>query len=160
MEITRLRSFVMLAERLHFGQTAELLNLSQPALSKQIRLLESEIGAPLFIRDRHGVKLTEAGRSFLREARKLVQQFDEVYEKGKRIAQGQEGTLSIGFGFSTVTLVPRLVSRFRAIYPNVEIKLQDLPTFRQIEGLQARRTRSGTARKLCPRERGGEPQQV
>src|SRR6185369_10016035 len=136
MEIDRLRSFVRLAERLHFGQTAELLHLSQPALSKQIRLLESEIGVPLFNRNRHGVSLTEAGKLFLIDAKDLVRRFDEVYEHGKRIAQGETGTLSIGFGFSTVTLVPRIISRFRRQHPNVQIRLKDLASFNRLEGLE------------------------
>ena len=136
MEITRIRSFVTLADQLHFGRTADLLHLSQPALSKQVRLLESEIGALLFNRDRHGVSLTEAGKSFLDQARGLVRHFDEVYEYGRRVAQGEAGTLSIGFGFSTVTLVPRIISRFRKAYPNVQIKLQDLSTAQQLDKLE------------------------
>ena len=137
MEITRLRSFVMLADRLHFGHTAALLNLSQPALSKQIGLLESEIGAPLFNRNRQGVSLTEAGKSFLTEASALVRHFDEVYEYGKRIAQGKTGSLSIGFGFSTVTLVPRVISRFRQAFPDVQINLRDLSSAEQLENLES-----------------------
>lgn len=141
-----MRSFVVLADRLHFGRTAELLNLSQPALSKQIGLLESELGTPLFSRDRHGVNLTEAGKSFLDEARALVRHFDEVCEYGKRVAQGTTGRLSVGFGFSTVTLVPRLISLFRKTYPHVQINLQDLSSGEQLESLERRNIDIGFTR--------------
>src|SRR6266436_1708285 len=81
MEIYRLRSFVLLAERLNFGETARLSNLSQPALSKQIRQLEVEIGAPLFDRGRHGAQLTAVGKLFAEEARLVVRQADLALER-------------------------------------------------------------------------------
>jgi len=146
MDIERVRSFVRLAERLHFGQTAGLLNLSQPALSKQIRLLESELGISLFNRDRHGVSLTDSGELFLPEAQKLVKHFDEVYEKGKRIGRGELGTISIGFGLSTLTMVPQVISRFRVRYPEVEVKLQELSTSKQLAGLESGQLNIGFVR--------------
>ena len=94
MELTRLRSFVVLAERLHFGEAARLLHLSQPALSKQIRQLEEEIGAPLLDRGRHGAELTEVGSLFAEEARRLVRQADAAFEQGRRAARGEVGRAS------------------------------------------------------------------
>jgi DNA-binding transcriptional LysR family regulator len=137
MELTRLRSFIVLAERLHFGEAARLLRLSQPALSKQIRQLEDEVGAPLFDRGRHGARLTEVGSLFAEEARRLVQQAEAALEKGRRAARGEVGRLAIGFGFSTVTLVPRVISKFRLRYPGVEIELRDMSTPEQIDALRA-----------------------
>ena len=136
MDIERIKSFVRLAERLHFGQTAELLNLSQPALSKQIQALENELGTMLFKRDRHGVSLTDSGELFLPESQKLVKHFEEVYEQGKRIGRGELGTISIGFGLSTLMMVPKLISRYRTKFPNVEVKLQELSTSKQLEKLE------------------------
>ena len=66
-----LRSFIVLAEQLHFGRAAQLLHLSQPALSKQIKKLEGELGGSLFERDRHGSRLSAFGVRFLREARPI-----------------------------------------------------------------------------------------
>src|SRR5690349_18860796 len=136
MDIARLRSFLTLADRLHFGQAARLLHVSQPALSKQIRFLEEEIGARLFDRDRHGVRLTSVGKILAEEARALVRQADAVLDRARRAGRGEIGRLSIGFGFSTLTLVPRVVSRFRQLSPNVEISLRDMSTPAQIDALR------------------------
>jgi len=152
MELTRLRSFIVLAERLHFGEAARLLRLSQPALSKQIRQLEDEVGAPLFDRGRHGARLTEVGRLFAEEARRLVQQAEAALEQGRRAARGEVGRLAIGFGFSTVTLVPRVISKFRLRHPGVEIELRDMSTPEQIDALRAGRIHIGFVR--LPAERG------
>ncbi len=146
MELTRLRSFVILAERLHFGEAARLLNLSQPALSKQIRQLEDEIGAPLFDRGRHGARLTEVGSLFAEEARRLLRQAEVALEQGRRAARGEVGRLAIGFGFSTVTLVPRVISKFRLRYPGAEIELRDMSTPEQIDALHAGRIHIGFVR--------------
>lgn len=146
MDISRLRSFVALADRLHFGETARLLHMSQPALSKQIRLLEDEIGAQLFDRDRRGVRLTSVGRVLAEEARALVLRADAALDRARRAARGEIGRLSIGFGFSTLTLVPRVVSRFRGLYPDVEISLRDMSTADQLEALRAGRLDVGFVR--------------
>jgi DNA-binding transcriptional LysR family regulator len=146
MELTRLRSFIVLAERLHFGEAARLLHLSQPALSKQIRQLEVEIGAPLFERGRHGARLTEVGSLFAEEARRLLRQADAALEQGRRAARGEVGRLAIGFGFSTVTLVPRVISKFRLRHPGVEIELRDMSTPEQIDALRASRIHVGFVR--------------
>ena len=91
MDLTQLRSFVILAERLHFGQTARLLNLSQPALTKRIRQLESEIGGALFERTRNGTRLSNIGRDVLDETRNLVRGADQLLERAQRIARGDIG---------------------------------------------------------------------
>ena len=152
MELTRLRSFIVLAERLHFGDAARLLHLSQPALSKQIQQLEEEIGAPLFDRGRHGARLTEVGSLFAEEARKLIRQADVTLEQGRRAARGEVGRLAIGFGFSTVTLVPRIISKFRLHHPEVEIELSDMSTPKQIDALHAGHINIGFIR--LPADRG------
>src|SRR6185369_17126484 len=97
MDLVRLRSFVSLAESLHFGRTARLLHVSQPALSKQIQYLEDEIGAPLFDRDRHGVRLTSVGRVLAEDARVLVREANATLERARRAARGELGRLAIGF---------------------------------------------------------------
>lgn len=137
MDLIRLKSFTVLAEKLHFGKASQLLNLSQPALSKQIRYLEDEIGGALFSRGRHGAELTELGKMFADEARALIRQADLALERGQRAARGEIGTLSIGFGTSTLTLVPHLISQFRKLSPDVEIKLRNMSTLGQIEALHS-----------------------
>ncbi len=146
MDLTRLRAFVALADRLHFGETARQLNVSQPALSKQIRQLEDELGGALFERGRHGARLTEAGRAFVEEARELVRHAERVTEHGRRAARGEIGRLSIGFGFSTLVIVPRVVSRFRRRFPGVDVSLRDMATLAQINALRAGRLDVGFVR--------------
>lgn len=141
-----IRSFVTLAEQLHFGRAAILLHLSQPALTKQIRRLEEEIGGPLFVRGRHGTHLTNLGQQFLRGARSLVRDFEELVDRTKRIARGETGRLRIGFGFHTFELVPRIVVRLRKSIPSSEITLRDMSTNEQIEALRNERIDLGFVR--------------
>jgi len=136
MELTPLRSFTILAEHLHFGRAARVLHLSQPALTKQMRRLEAELGGELFERGAHGTKLTSFGTTFLPRAIDLVRRFDDVLEEGKRQATGELGRLAIGFGRTTLDLVPALVTKLRNISPNVEIRLQDMSTAEQFAALE------------------------
>jgi len=136
MEMREIRSFVMLAEQLHFGRASGLLHLSQPALTKQIRRMEDELGGSLFARGRHGTQLTALGQQFLKGARSVVRDFDDLIDRASRIARGETGRLRIGFGFHTFELVPRIVVRLRKSIPSSEITLRDMSTNEQIEGLR------------------------
>lgn len=146
MELHTLRAFLTLAEQSHFGRAAQLLHLSQPALTKQIHRLEEEMGAQLFTRGRHGAQLTSIGRRFLVGARALVADGDELVVSTRRAAQGEVGRLRIGFGFHTLELVPRLLVRLRRTLPEVEIALRDMSTLEQIEALRANRIDLGFVR--------------
>jgi len=136
MEMRELRSFVLLAEQLHFGRAAALLHLSQPALTKQIRRMEDELGSLLFDRGRHGTALSSFGQQFLKEARTAVTVFDRMLERARDSAQGETGHLRIGFGFHTLELVPRLIVRLREAAPGIEVDLRDMSTAEQSEALK------------------------
>jgi DNA-binding transcriptional LysR family regulator len=136
MEIRLLRSFQVLAEQGHFGRAARALHLSQPALSKQVRLLEDGLGAPLFVRGRHGAQLTRFGRLFADEVAPLLRHADRVLDRAQRAARGELGELRLGFGITTRLLVPRLVSRFRRAHPQVHVALQDMSSPAQIDALE------------------------
>ncbi|HET6439067.1 MAG TPA: LysR substrate-binding domain-containing protein [Anaeromyxobacter sp.] len=146
MELRLLRSFQVLAQQGHFGRAARALHLSQPALTKQMRQLEEEIGGLLFTRGRHGAQLTSAGRLFRGEVDRLLLQADQVLDRAQRAARGEVGELRLGFGITTRLLVPRLVSRFRKIHPQVQVTLEDMSSPLQLEALEEGRLHVGFVR--------------
>ena len=109
MDIREVRSFLALAGQSHFGRTARLLNLSQPALTKQIRRLEEDLGGPLLVRGRHGAQLTSLGRLFQAKALDVVRDWDDLLAHTRRVARGEAGRLRLGFGMHTFELVPRAI---------------------------------------------------
>ncbi|MBW9103022.1 LysR family transcriptional regulator [Paraburkholderia phenoliruptrix] len=135
MELKLLRAFLTVTELRHFGQAAELLCVSQPALSKQIAALEASLGARLFERGRHGAELTTFGAGFLADAQALVRDADEVLARAREASSGARGFLRIGLGLSTLTEVPQLVADFRKRYPNVSVTLNDLSSAEQTRRL-------------------------
>ncbi len=157
MELREVRSFIILAEQLHFGRAARLLNLSQPALTKQIRHLEDELGGELLFRGRHGTKLTTLGEKFLLGARPLVRDSDELVALTRRAARGEGGRLRIGFGFHTFELVPRIVVRLRKSLPNVDISLRDMSTAEQTEALRSEKIDLGFVRLPAARDLASLP---
>jgi DNA-binding transcriptional LysR family regulator len=128
MELRQIRSFLSIAETLHFGRTAELIHLSQPALSLQIRALEEEVGVRLFERNRRKTTLTAAGLAFHDDAAAALSLLDQAARKAKLAANGRLGALRIGF-ISTAgsEIVPNIVSQFRQLNPAVELSRQVAP---------------------------------
>src|SRR5215216_1691135 len=99
---TALRAFVTLAEHLHFGRSADLLHVTQPALSKQIQRLEDIVGGPLLVRGYRDLRLTAAGDVLLPRARFLLQESSAALDAARRAARGQLGVLRIGFGIASI----------------------------------------------------------
>ncbi|HEY2487110.1 MAG TPA: LysR family transcriptional regulator [Candidatus Binataceae bacterium] len=97
MELRHLRYFVAVGEEQHYGRAAQRLRVAQPAVSRQIQDLEEEVDFKLFDRLPRGVKLRPAGKSFLEDVRRILQQVDEATMRAKRVARGQSGTLRVGF---------------------------------------------------------------
>lgn len=136
MNIRLLKAFVILAEKGNYADAARALFISQPALTKQINLLESLVNISLFSRGRHGAVLTAGGRRLLPEAEKVVRQTQLLMQHAERVSKGVEGHISVGFGLSSFYLAPRCIADFRRDYPGVEMSLTDLPSFQQYELLQ------------------------
>uniref|UniRef100_UPI002453A8E0 LysR family transcriptional regulator n=1 Tax=Nocardia wallacei TaxID=480035 RepID=UPI002453A8E0 len=88
LDLRKLRYFVAVADRLHFGRAAEELHIAQPVLSRQIRALEKDLGAALFTRDTHGVELTDAGRQLLDDAGPQLAAVRGVRRRGSVAGRG------------------------------------------------------------------------
>jgi DNA-binding transcriptional LysR family regulator len=137
MELHSLRYFVAVAEELHFSRAAARLHITQPALSRQIRLLEEELGIMLLRRTKRTVELTEAGATFLPEIRKALQQIESAIQVAQRAARGEIGSLKIAFTASSMyTVLPKILQQFRALHPNVKLDMTELCTLDQIEALR------------------------
>jgi DNA-binding transcriptional LysR family regulator len=123
-----LRYFVAVAEELHFTRAAERLFVSQPALSKQIRMLERQLGAPLFERDRQGVRLTPVGTALLPHARDVLARWSAAEDAVARAAAKQQATLVVGMSTSPGRggLLPAIRSRFTDAHPHARIKLRQI----------------------------------
>src|SRR6266702_1692392 len=107
MELCHLRYFVAVAEAENVTRAATKLHVSQPALSRQIHDLEDEIGFPLLERSAKSVRLTEAGRTFLTEARAVLQRAEEAVVAARTIATGASGELHVGYAPSlTARILP------------------------------------------------------
>ncbi|OKJ87625.1 LysR family transcriptional regulator [Streptomyces sp. TSRI0107] len=121
-----LRYFLTVAEELHFTRAAEQLYVSQPALSKQIRALERQLGVALFRRDRHSVALTPAGEALLPHARRVLDAWEEGAEAVARARATQRTTLVIGMSTSPGRggLLPAIRSRFTAAHPEAAVRLR------------------------------------
>lgn len=135
MEIKLLRSFMEVADAGHYGKAASKLFVTQSTLSKQIQALEAAVGGALFDRGRHGAKLTPLGQLLLREARSLLRLSNALDAKMQRANAGLTGHLDIGFGISTLVAAPNLIAGFRAMTPDSNITLNDLPSQEQHERL-------------------------
>ncbi|WP_251978897.1 LysR substrate-binding domain-containing protein [Salinicola avicenniae] len=137
MELRYLRYFVAVAEELHFGRAAARLGISQPPLSQQIRSLEAELETPLFLRTNRRVELTDAGALFLAEAREILQRTERASRRVTRLGRGETGQLRIGFTTSvplTATL-PRALMGYRQRFPEVDLRMHELNSQRQITPL-------------------------
>ena len=138
MELRQIRSFLSIAETLHFGRTAELIHISQPALSLQIRALEEEIGFRLFERNRRKTTLTAAGFAFRDDAAAALSQLEQAVRRARLAANGKLGILRIGF-VSTAgnEIVADIVRQFRELNPEVEFSLRNILTTDQVLMLEA-----------------------
>lgn len=149
MELRHLRSFVVVAEELHFGRAAERLHMAGPPLSKRIQRLEAELGFPLLERSTRKVELTAGGQVFLARARRLLEELDTARSEAARAHRGDTGLISVGFsGSASWALVPKVLRAFRERYPAVRIEPRsDLLSERQLTAIGEGRLDVGFVRK-------------
>ncbi|MFG3252383.1 LysR family transcriptional regulator [Streptomyces sp. NPDC048172] len=123
-----LRYFLAVAEELHFTRAAERLYVSQPALSKQIRMLERQLGAELFARDRQGVRLSPVGAALLPHARRVLDEWDTARHAVERAVQEQRETLVVGMSTSPGRsgLLPSVRSRLTELRDVVNVRLRQV----------------------------------
>ena len=133
-----MRYFVAVAEMENVSRAAmQRLHVSQPSLSRQIRDLEDEIGVRLLERTAKSVKLTDAGRAFLEEARAILKQTDDAVGKVRSIAGKAETELNIGdWPLATGRFMPALLRQYQKVMPKVRVKLHDWPVEKNIAGVR------------------------
>jgi DNA-binding transcriptional LysR family regulator len=140
MELRHLRSFVAVAEELHFGRAAERLHIAQSPLSQQIQRLERQVGVALFDRNRRKVELTEAGQAMLGHAREALTQADLGANAARGAAAGQAGTLRIGFlASAALELLATIVPPWRAVAPAASLEFVEGSSGEHIAGVRERR---------------------
>jgi len=139
-ELSQLRCFTTLASELNFHRAAERLHMTQPPLSRQIQLLEHQLGVTLFTRSTRSVALTAAGKAFFIEAQALLDQAHRAAQSARLAASGENGALTISFVASAVyDFLPRALVESRRGRPGVDITLLEMNTFEQLQALRARR---------------------
>jgi DNA-binding transcriptional LysR family regulator len=152
MELRHLRYFIAVGEDQHFRRAAARLHIAQPALSQQVQDLERELGFLLFDRLPRGVRLSAAGRLFLSDARRILQDVDEAKRRAERIALGKAGTLRIGMAMalSWHGVVANAFREFRRRLPDVELVVHHLLSVHQIDAVLSDRLDTGFAATITP----------
>lgn len=141
MDLGSLRYFVVAAKRLHFSQAALELGIAQPALSQRIKALEGRLGVRLFDRSNRAVSLTEAGRVFLGEAERLLDDANRAMRITRAADKGTAGELHVGYAGSVIfePKVCALLQAFRGRYPDASVILHECNVEEQLEGVKSRR---------------------
>ena len=136
MEFRQLRYFVAVAEEANISRAAKKIFLTQPALSRQIKALEDEIGQCLLERQAHSIRLTPVGEALLREARDLIQHAEQVLERVR--AAGRGVRLRVGYAPSLAAgVLSDAVANFTQTHPNARVELFDLSSEEMLAGLEA-----------------------
>lgn len=137
MNLRRLRYFSVLAECLHFGKAAEMLSITQPPLSRQIKELEDELGVALFNRNKRNVALTPQGRYLYIEIQKILGQMQRLQRSVQKFDDRISGPISIGYvGAAMHCILPDLLSRLCRAYPEVNTVLEEISPERQVKAIR------------------------
>jgi DNA-binding transcriptional LysR family regulator len=149
MDIRQLKSFVTVAERLHFREAARALSTAQTTLTYQIQSLERDLGVDLFERANRTVRLTDAGAVLLVEAKRILAQIEVSQARVVEAAHGERGTLVVGaIPPLTVSWLPRVFSRFRVLYPDVTVRIRVLKMSGVMTALRNREIQVGFSTRI------------
>lgn len=137
MELRDIGYFQALAAELNFGRAAQVLHMTQPALSVAIARLERQVGCPLFERTHHGVLLTPAGAVLMVETASVLPAVERASALARRASQGELGILVVGFIDAAVfDPLPDVVDAFRTRYPDIDLTLRQRPSAELIDGVE------------------------
>jgi len=143
---------VAVATELHFGRAAASLNMTQPPLTRQIQLLEHEVGVRLLERSGGNVRLTPAGAVFLREAEDILRRSQAATLAARRAMRADAGSVTMGFiPAASFTMLPQLLAVVQAQLPDVQVVLREMQTVEQIEAIGTDRIELGIVRPFAPR---------
>jgi DNA-binding transcriptional LysR family regulator len=143
VDLRKLRYFRAVAEELHFGRAAERLHIAQPVLSRQIRALEGELGAELFMRDRRHTELTPAGEQLLHEAKPLLASADALL---RRVRAASEGVTRFTIAFMPGITVTPVVRLLRERHPGLDVRMLRIGWHDQVDVLHDARADVGIVR--------------
>lgn len=147
LQLAQLRCFVAVATELHFGRAAAALNMTQPPLTRQIQLLEHEVGVTLLERNRRQVRLTAVGRAFFREAQDILRRVQVAAVSARRLAEGAVGDVRLGFiPAASYGFLPRLVGLAAKSLPDVNLSMVEMQVYDQVEAVAAGRLDLGLVR--------------
>lgn len=152
-ELAQLRCFTTVATELNFSRAAARLNMTQPPLTRQIQLLEHQLGVALFTRTTRSVALTAAGRAFFVEAQSLLERAQLAATTARRFAAGDIGSVTVSFVPSAVyEFLPRVIAEARHQQPDIKVSLAEMNTYEQHEALRSRRVDLGIVRSPLRQE--------
>ena len=153
-ELRRLRYFVAVATERNFTRAAERLHVAQPALSRQVRLLERELGVELLHRTTREVTLTDAGRFLLERAPALLSATDDLWRSVRSFAAGEQGSVALGYGTSAgYETAPRLLEAIARRLPELEVSARVMATAEILDAVGEGAIDAGLVR--CPPARDG-----
>lgn len=153
-DLKQLDCFVAVATELNFRRAAVRLNMTQPPLTRQIQLLEHDLGVQLFERTKHSVKLTTGGQVFLVDATRLLNLAEQAANTVRRASKGETGRVRIGFtGAAGHEIVPRLLAAAKLALPDIDVVVHELISAAQIEAFAANAIDLGIMRPLGSRQK-------
>lgn len=156
VELRHLRYFVAVAETLNLSKASAKLRVAQPALSRQIRDVEEELGVTLLERGPRGVRLTPAGQKLSEEARALLERAGQAMDAVRAAAQATLEEIHVGYAPSpTVELLPRALHAFQNEAPDVRVSLHDLSTEEMLRGLRDRNLDHALLVRPCAKDLRG-----